>query len=93
MTDTISFYTSDPRGISGFEPVWGAIEGRAVIARYTRTTETYTEVDMQNPPTFRISFGKHAPDVIQGWAVVPIMTQIRDFITLDIVPDLMRYLA
>jgi hypothetical protein len=48
---------------------------------------------MQRPPTIKISFGERAPNVIQGWAVVSIMTQVRDFITLDIVPNLVRYLA
>jgi hypothetical protein len=93
MTDTISFFTTDPRGIPGFEPVWGTVEGRTVIARYSRTTETYTEMEMQQPPTFKIAFGERAPDVIQGWTVVGIMTQIRDFIALDVIPPLMRYLA
>lgn len=93
MTDTITCFTTDPRGIQGFEPVWGTVEGRTVIARYSRTMETYTEVDRQRPPTFKIAFGQWAPYVIQGWTVVGIMTQIRDFIALDVVPPLMRYLT
>lgn len=92
--ETLTFVTTDPfAAISEAQGNWGPMEGRAIIGWYPMSREHYTEVDVQYPATFRIGFGERAPDVLQGWWVVPTVKRIHDFISLDIAPELIRYLA
>jgi hypothetical protein len=91
---SINFHTTDRRGFPDIEVEWGAIEGRAVIARYRSFARGYTEMDMQRPPTFTIGWGKRAPAEARERAlVIPTLEDIRDYIVDDIVPSLSPYLT
>ena len=99
--DSITFFTTDLEGLQppDLEISWEPVESRAIIGRYSPSGrhlplgEHYTEMDMQHPPTFRLGFGERAPDVIQGWEVASTMRRIHDFISFDVAPELIRYLA
>jgi len=93
IVENISWFTTDPAHTESIEPIWEPIEDRAIIARFSAPLGRYTQVDVQRPPTFRVGFGERSPDVIQGWAVWTILTQTRDYITQDVVPRLICYLA
>jgi len=68
-------------------------EDRAVIAKFGVPLGTYTEVDMQRPPTFGIAFGERSPDVVQAWGVVTMLTHLSRFVNEIVVPPLVKYLA
>jgi hypothetical protein len=91
--ERITLFFSDPSAADAVEFFWPTFEDRAVVARYPAALGTYTEVDMQRPPTFGVAFGEGSPDLVQGWSVRAVLTHIRDHIAQDVVTPLLPFLA
>jgi hypothetical protein len=89
----IPFFTTDLAGLNGLQIFWGAIEEGAVIASYYPSTNAYTEVDMQNPPTFTIAFQQGPQLPVQDWPALTILTRTRNYIVQRVVDPLIRHLA
>ena len=90
---TASFGYAVPMGVvtDEIEPIFGAIEDRAPIARYPATDETGVEVNMQFTPTFSIGFGETSPQQIRGLPVPRRLREIHHYITWRVLPPLVPH--
>ena len=91
---SFSLFLLDPGGATDFRPYWGhPIENGAVIADYTPSLYSYSEMDMTNLPALDIAFGQRSQVELHGWPVVPTLKGLRNYIVRRVIPPLIRYLA
>jgi hypothetical protein len=89
----VSLISTHTRSLDAAEIITDAFESRAVIAKFDVPYGTYTEVNMQRPPTFGIVFGKSSPDFVQDFGVTSTLTNIQRYVAERIVPNLVKYLV
>ncbi len=90
-----SFGFVAPMGVAvdEIEPIFGAVEDRALIARYPAVDDTGAEVDMQFTPTFSIGFGQTAPKQLRGMPIPERLKYIHYYIVRKVLPQLTPYLV